>query len=191
MKAPRLVSVLILLLFGVSARAADAAKTEAVHAAGETVLIADLRTQPAGLFQYGSWNGKVAVTKSGLAVVGFKGAQGDGGMGAEIAPVLDLTAMTFVEVALGVVPGNEVPQVTIALNDADGTQFTARINIEQLVPGSPVWLRAKRADFKLNGVEKGSDSQMDWSKVTRWHLQGDWATKQPLQVIFVALRTRK
>lgn len=191
MKAPRLVPVLILLTLGASARAADAAKPEAPHAAEETALIVDLRTPPAGLFQYGSWNGKVAATKSGMAAVGSKGAQGDGGMGAELAPALDLTAVSFVEVALGVVPGNEVPQVTIALNDADGTQFTARINIDQLVPGSPVWLRAKREDFKLNGVEKGSDSLMDWSHVTRWHLQGDWATKKNLSVIFVALRTRK
>lgn len=191
MKVTRLVSVLILLLAGAFLRAADVAKPEVAHAAEETSLIADLRTQPAGLFQYGSWNGKVTATKSGLAAVGSKGAQGDGGMGAGIAPALDLTAMTFVEVALGVVPGNEVPQVTIALNDADGTQFTARVNIEQLVPGQPVWLRVRRSDFKLNGIEKGSDSQMDWSQVTRWHLQGDWATKKNLSVIFVALRWRK
>lgn len=192
MKIPRPVSILILLLLlGASSRAADGAKPEVAHPPEETTLIADLRTSPAGLFQYGSWNGKVAVTKSGLAAVGSKGAQGDGGMGAEIAPALDLTAMTFVEVALGVVPGNEVPQVTIALNDADGTQFTARVNLEQLVPGQPVWLRVRHSDFKLNGVEKGSDSQMDWSKVTRWHLQGDWVTKKNLSVIFVALRWRK
>jgi len=157
----------------------------------ETSLLADLRTAPPGLFQYGSWNGKVTVTKSGLAVVGAKGAQGNGGMGSDLPAARDLSQVVFVEVALGVVPGNEVPQVTIALNDADGTQFTARINLDQLVPGSPVWLRARREDFKLNSGEKGADSMMDWSKVTRWHLQGDWTTQKPFQVIFLALRTRK
>jgi hypothetical protein len=191
MKLPSLASLVLFLMLSAVARADEAAKPAPQSPSDETSLLADLRTAPAGLFQYGSWNGKVTVTKSGLAVVGAKGAQGDGGMGSEISPARDLSQVTFVEVAMGVVPGNEVPQVTIAFNDADGTQFTARINIDQLVPGSPVWLRAKREDFKLNGVEKGADSQMDWSKVTRWHLQGDWQTKKSFQVIFVALRTRK
>lgn len=157
----------------------------------ETVMMVDLRAPLSGLFQYGSWEGKVAALKSGLAVHGAKGAQGKGGMGRDLAPALDLSEVSFVEVALGVVPGNEVPQITIALNDGDGTQFTARINIGQLVPGQPVWLRARREDFKLNGIEPGADSKMDWSKVARWHLQGDWTTAKPFQVIFIALRTRK
>jgi len=159
--------------------------------ADNTVLLADLRTNVPGIFQYGSWEGKLAATKSGLAVLGAKGAQGDGGMGCNIEPALDCSQVSFVEVALGVVPTNEVPQVTIALNDADGTQFTARVPIEQLVPSQPVWLRARREDFKLNGVEPGADSKMDWTKVSRWNLQGDWTTKRPLQVIFIALRVRK
>lgn len=157
----------------------------------ETTLLADLRTDQTGIFQYGTWEGKVAVTKSGLAVLGAKGAQGNGGFGHDIGSPVDFTAVNFVELALGVVPANEVPQVTIALNDADGTQFTARITIDQLVPGQPVWLRAPKSDFKLNSGEKGKDGAMDWSQVTRWHLQGDWTTKKPCAVIFIALRTRK
>lgn len=187
----KILSLVLFALLSVTIRADEAAKPASASPPDETSLIADLRAPVPGLFQYGSWNGKVVPTKSGLAVAGAKGAQGDGGMGSDLTPVRDMSQVAFVEVALGVIPGNEVPQVTIALNDADGTQFTARINIEQLVPGSPVWLRARREDFKLNPVEKGSDSQMDWSHVTRWHLQGDWVTKKHLQVIFVALRTRK
>lgn len=188
MKTPRFALFLSLALLAGAVRADEAAKPAT---ANETTMLVDLRAEPPGLFQYGSWSGKVALTKSGLAVVGTKGAQGDGGMGADLAASVDLSAMSFLEVALGVVPGNEVPQVTLALNDADGTQFTARVGIEQLVPGQPVWLRVRRSDFKLNNIEKGADSRMDWSKVTRWHVQGDWVTKKPLQVIFVALRTRK
>lgn len=184
---PRLFFTLVLLC--VTARAEEAAKTPAPPE--EIAMIVDLRETLPGIFQYASWEGKLAVTKSGLAVLGGKGAQGNGGIGRDIAPALDLEQVAFVEVALGVVPGNEVPQVTIALNDADGTQFTARINIDQLVPGQPVWLRARREDFRLNGGEKGTDSKMDWQNVTRWHLQGDWTTKKSMRVIFIALRTRK
>ncbi len=156
-----------------------------------TMMIADLRAELPGVFQYGTWKDQVTATKSGLAVLGSKGAQGNGGLGREIAPAISLGDMRFAEIALGTVPGNEVPQVTIAFNDADGTQFTARVLVEQLVPGQPVWLRVKREDFKLNPVEKGADSQMDWNQVTRWHLQGDWTTNKPMHVILVALRVRR
>jgi hypothetical protein len=170
-------------------RADDAPKTP--PGLEGTAMIVDLRAELPGIFHYGTWKDHVAPTKSGLAVLGAKGAQGNGGFGREISPATDLSDVEYVEVALGTIPGNEVPQVTIAFNDADGTQFSARVLVEQLVPGQPVWLRAKRTDFKLNSVEKGADSQMNWSQVTRWHLQGDWTTQKPMQVIFVALRVRR
>lgn len=189
MKTPLLGYVVCFSLWAPLAHA-DAAATAATTTPSENVtMIADLRTPPPGIFQYGSWNGKVATTKSGLSVLGSKGAHGDGGFGADLPAALDFSHIAFVEVALGVVPGNEMPQVTVALNDSDGTQYSARLTIEQLVPGQPVWLRVRREDFRLNDVEKGSDSKMDWSKVTRWHLQGDWS-QHPLHVIFVALRYR-
>ena len=180
---------LLILAVTIALRGEDAPKP--VPPPDDTTLIVDLRSNPPGIFHYSTWEGKVAVTKSGLAVLGAKGAQGNGGMGRDISPALDLSQVAFVEVALGTIPGNEVPQVSVALNDADGTQFTARVLVEQLVPGQPVWLRARREDFRLNGVEPGADSAMDWSKVARWHLQGDWTTKKPMQVIFVALRVRR
>jgi hypothetical protein len=156
-----------------------------------TAMVVDLRAELPGLFSYSSWDGRITATKSGIAVLGAKGAQGNGGLGREISPAMNFDDVDFVEVALGTIPGNEVPQVTMAFNDADGTQFTARVLVEQLVPGQPVWLRARREDFRLNGVEPGADSKMDWSQVTRWHLQGDWTTMKPMQVIFVALRVRR
>lgn len=178
------------LLLTATLRAEDAAKP--APPPDDTTMIADLRTDTSAIFQYGTWKGKVAVTKSaGLVVLGAQGAEGSGGFGHDIGSALDFTAVKQVEVALAVVPTNEVPQVTIALNDADGTQFTARITIDQIVPGTPVWLRAHKADFKLNSGEKGKDGVMDWTKVTRWHLQGDWTTKKPCAVAFLALRTRK
>ena len=175
----------LLLLAGL--RAAEPVKP----ASDDTLSIADLRSDTSAIFQYGTWEGKVAVTKSGLVVLGAKGAQGAGGFGHDLGAPLDLTAVTDIELALAVVPGNEVPQVTIALNDADGTQFSAHITIDQLIPGQPVWVRARKADFQLNPGEKGKDSEMNWSKVTRWHLQGDWNTKKPCAVAFIALRARK
>lgn len=165
--------------------------TPATPPAERTFMVADLRADQPGLFSYATWEGKVSPTKSGIAVLGARGALGNGGFGREFSPALDFGAVQFVEVALGTVPGNAVPHVTVALNDADGTQFSARIPVDHLVPGSPVWLRARRADFRLNAVEKGADGQMDWGRITRWHLQGDWTTPQPMAVIFVALRARQ
>jgi hypothetical protein len=189
MKIIKTCSVLLLSLLGVSGFCADETAKPVPPIEG-TFMMVDLRVPVPGLFQYGTWKENVGVSKSGLAVMGVKGAQGRGGMGADLQPAMDLSHAEYVEVALGVVPKNEVPQITIALNDEDGTQFTARVNIDQIVPGQPVWLRARRADFALNGVEPGKDSRMDWSKVSRWHLQGDWQTDKSLDVIFIALRVR-
>jgi hypothetical protein len=175
------------LLLAAGLRAAEPAKP----AANDTINIADLRKDTSAIYQYGTWEGKVAVTKSGLVVLGAKGAQGAGGFGHDLGSELDLTAATDIELALAVVPGNELPQVTIALNDADGTQVSARIAIDQLAPGQPVWVRARKADFTLNAGEKGKDSVMNWSKVAKWHLQGDWNTKKPCAVAFIALQAKK
>jgi hypothetical protein len=192
MKTPplRLIIPFLTLTGTVILRAEEPAKP-AAPPPDDTVLIADFRAGIPGVFQYGTWNGKVTQAKSGLAVMGAKGATGKGGLGREMEAAQDFSTVTFLEVALGVVPSNEVPQVTLAFNDADGTQFTARITIEQLVPGQPVWLRARRENFRLNSVEPGADSKMDWAKVTRWHVQGDWTTEKPFSLILVALRARK
>jgi hypothetical protein len=194
MNAPtvRLTVLLLALTGSISLRAEEPAKAAPPPPPpDDTVLLADFRAPIPAIFQYGTWNGKVGQAKSGLAVQGSKGATGKGGMGHDMEAPQDFSAVTFVEIALGIAPGNEVPQVTLAFNDADGTQFAGRINVDQLVPGSPVWLRVRRENFRLNSVESGSNPSMDWTKVTRWHVQGDWTTEKPLSIIFVALRTRK
>lgn len=179
----------IVLAASISLRAGEDAKS--APPSDGTTLIVDLRTPPAEIFQYGSWQGKIAVTKSGLVMLGSQGAQGDGGIGCDLAPAIDGREVEYVEVGLGTLSGNEVPEITLALNDADGTQFTARVRVDQLVPGQPVWLRARRADFRINRPEPGADAKMDWSKIARWHLQGDWSKGKPLRIIFIALRVRK
>lgn len=189
MKKSAISLVLLLLTDAVFLRADDTPKPP--PGIEGTKMMVDLRAELPGLFSYATWEGKYTVTQSGLAILGSKGAQGNGGLGREISPAMDLSEVAFIEMALGTLPGNEVPDVTIALNDADGTQFSARLPVDQLVPGQPVWLRARRENFRLNGVEPGMDSVMDWSRVVRWHLQGDWTTHRPIQVIFVALRTRR
>ncbi|HWA27403.1 MAG TPA: hypothetical protein VG734_17240 [Lacunisphaera sp.] len=188
---PLRLAVLLCALSGaILIHAEDAAKA-APPPPDDTVLLADFRAPIAGIFQYGTWNGKVGQAKSGLSIMGGKGANGKGGFGHDMDAAQDFSAITYFEIALGTAPANEVPQVTIAFNDADGTQFTARVTVDQLVPGSPVWLRVRRDNFKLNSVESGSDSAMNWAKVTRWHVQGDWTTEKPCSIIFVALRARK
>jgi hypothetical protein len=189
MKHSGIFLVLLLLTNVVFLRAEDAPKP--APGIEGTKMLVDLRAELPGLFSYSTWQGNFTVTPSGHAILGSKGAQGNGGLGRELSPAMDLGAVAFVEVALGTLAGNEVPEITIALNDADGTQFSARVPVDQLVPGQPVWLRARRENFRLNSVEPGKDSVMDWSRVVRWHVQGDWTTRRPIQMIFVALRTRR
>jgi hypothetical protein len=85
-----------------------------------------------------------------------------------------------------------VPEVTIAFDDASETQYTTRVRIEQIVPEQPVWLRVRRADFKLNNWQGNkAGASIDWTKIVRWQLQGDWSKGAPFQVVFIALRRRQ
>ncbi len=154
-------------------------------------LLADLRAAPARGFVNGSWQGRVATTHSGLLVQGHKGADGSGELGQDFEAPRDLGKATFFEVALGVGSQNEVPEFTLAFDDATETQYVARFRIEQLVPDQPVWLRVRRADFKLNNWQGNkAGAVIDWTKIIRWHLQGDWSKAKPFQVVFIALRER-
>ena len=154
------------------------------------VLIADLRGEAIPAYGYSSWKDRLKRTANGVTVVGSLGAQGDGGFCSNaFSPTLDLTGVQFVEVALGVGRTNEVPEVTIALADADGTNVSARIRIGQIAPEQSVWFRIPVASMLPgNGEYAGKVAGMDWSKVSMWHLQGDWTTKKPAQFIFIAIR---
>lgn len=155
-------------------------------------LVADLRKPLPGIFVNGTWTDRVAVTASGLLVLGPKGADGSGELGQDFGAPRDLSAVVFFEVALGAGLENEVSAITIGFDDANNTQFSARIPIDELVPEQPVWLRVRRADFKLNnwqGTKAGA--VIDWTKITRWHLQGDWSKGKPCQIMFIALRYRQ
>jgi hypothetical protein len=159
-------------------------------AAPTAVLVADLRGETTAAYPYGTWTEAVKRSADGVLVVGTKGAQGDGGICGNMTPV-DLSGMAYVEVALAVGQTNEVPEVTVAVGDTDETLASARIRIEQIVPGQPVWFRVPVGAFVLgSGKYAGKVAGMDWSKVAQWHLQGDWATKKPLQVLFIAIRAR-
>lgn len=155
-------------------------------------LFADLRTPLANGFYYGSWQGRVVATKSGLVVQGNRGADGSGEFGQTLDAARDLSKAKFIELALGVGVRNEVPEVTIAFDDASETQYTARVRIDQVMPEQPVWFRVRLADFRLNNWQGNKASAtIDWSRITRWHLQGDWTKAVPLHVIFIALHVRQ
>jgi len=156
------------------------------------VMIADLRGEATPAYGYESWTDRMNRTADGVAIVGSKGAQGDGGFCGSLSTPLDLTGMTYIDVALAVGPANEVPEVTVALDDADGTMASARIRIDQIVPGQPVWFRVPVATLHLgSGKYAGTVGGFDVTRVTQWHLQGDWATKKPLNVLFIAVRARR
>ncbi|HET7536441.1 MAG TPA: hypothetical protein VFJ90_08310 [Candidatus Didemnitutus sp.] len=179
--------------------AASFARAEEAPAAGAAAVptdivkpIADLRTVLAESFSGGSWQGKIVNTANGCAVQGNKGADGKGELGQNLHPRLDLTGVKYVEVALATGPKNEVPAITVAFSDADDVQYTASIRVDQLVPGSPVWLRVHLSDFKLNNWKGDKTGRtINWAKIASWHLQGDWNTTAPCHVMFIALRTRQ
>jgi hypothetical protein len=173
------------LALGVSASAADAP-------AAPTVIVNFTEAVPS-VYGYGTWQNNFAVApNAGFRVQGSKGAQGDGGFCKTIEPALDLSRCTFIELALAVQPGNEVPEYTISLKDADDTSCSARVRVSQIMPGMPVWFRLNVADFVVSSREqdRGKDGKMDWTKVVQWHLQGDWSTKKAVQMLFIALRAR-
>ncbi len=188
---PFLVSLLLIGTFPVSSYAADEKAVPLAPVPESPTLFVDFRTKLPGIFHFGTWQDKLGISPTGIVIEGSKGAQGDGGMGRNIEPALDLSGIAYVEVALGVGAKNEVPEVTIAFNDADGTQVAARLRIDQIVPNQPVWLHVPRESFARVSGQDGKDGKMDWTKVAQWQLQGDWTTKKPLNVVFIALRVRQ
>jgi len=169
--------------------AAPAAQPSAAPA---PALFVDLRGEGTAAYPYESWTDALRRTPDGALILGSKGAQGDGGFCGNLSPSADLSGVAYLEVALAVGLNNEVPEVTIGAGDADETLATARIRIDQIVPGHAVWFRVPVGAFQLgNGKYAGKVVGMDWAKVVQWHLQGDWSTKKPLQVLFIAIRARR
>lgn len=189
----RKIFVAILSLATATTHYAVETKTEtaAAQPVDSSQLIADFRTAIPGIATGGSWQDKLALSSSGFVVQGNKGADGRGEMSRNLEPALDLSKDQYIEVAMGIGAKNEVPVVTVAFTDATGVQYTARITIDQIMPLQPVWFRLKRADFKLNNWQGNQTGKtIDWAHITRWHLQGDWATAAPFHAMFIALRTR-
>lgn len=157
-----------------------------------TRMIADFRNNLPGVASSGSWQGKLGLSASGFVIQGSKGADGKGEISGKITPTVDLSKETYVEVALGVGATNEVPEITVGFTDAEGVQYTTRIRIDQVLPQLPVWFRVKLTDFKLNNWQGNMTGKtIDWTRIERWHLQGDWTTTAPFHVMFIALRARQ
>ena len=184
---PRAVVVLAAVFAcGAPAFAADAA-------APAPIMIANLTTAVPNVYGYESWQDRFALAPgAGFHVMGAKGAQGDGGFCHKLDEPLDLSKCAYIEVALALQANNEVPEYTVALEDADGTLVWARVRVDQLMPGQPVWMRLPVGGFAVSTdpKQRGADGKMDWSKVVQWHLQGDWTTKKRAEVVFIALRGR-
>jgi len=180
----------------VVSRAGGAAETKPEAAIAPppeaTRLLADFRTKIPNIGASGTWQGRIGLSDNGFVVQGGLGADGKGDMGQSLDPALDLSKEKYIEVALGVGAKNEVPEVTIAFDDAEGTQFTARIRINQVLPQQAVWFRVRLTDFKLNDWQGNkAGRKIDWTRIKQWHLQGDWSTAAPFHVMFIALRTRQ
>jgi hypothetical protein len=190
----KLLLLLVMSLVIVSSHHALETKTGTANSqpsADGTRMIADFRTSLAGVDSSGTWQGKLALSSNGFVIQGSKGADGKGDISQKITPSLDLSKETFIEIALGVGAKNEVPEVTLAFTDVGGVQYTARIRINQVLPQLPVWFRVKLTDFKLNNWQGNMTGKtIDWTRIERWHLQGDWATAAPFHVMFIALRSR-
>ncbi len=187
-------SLLVAAALFATAASSIAAEPEAapVPAAPTMVMLADLRGTTATVYGYGSWKDHLNPSANGMVVQGAKGAQGDGGLCGNLTPNYDLSGATWVEVALGVGQTNEGGTVVVGLSDADGTLVTARIRVDQIVPQQPVWFRVPLTEFHtVGGEQAGKDPGMDWTKIGQWHVQGDWSTKKPYQVVVIAVRARR
>ncbi len=157
-----------------------------------TAMVVDLRGESVTVYGYGSWKDRINPTATGLAILGSKGAQGDGGVCGNLAPVYNLGGAAWIEVALGLGQTNEATTVVIGLNDVDGTLVTARVRVDQIVPGQPVWFRVPLSDFHPAGGEyAGRVPGMDFTTITQWHVQGEWGVKKPHQFVVIALRARR
>lgn len=181
----------VLAAFALLLARAAAADPAAPAPAETTKLIADLRAALPNAFIAGTWKDNVVITASGSVVNGQKGADGKGELGQNLDPLLDLSAVKSIEVALATGPDNQVPTVTVAFNDNDDIQYTAGLHVEQLVPGQAVWLRLRLSDFKLNDWKGDKHGRtINWKKIRQWHLQGDWHTEAPCHVMLIAVRLR-
>lgn len=179
--------------FGTASLVASAFAGEpaARPSAAEPLMIVNFSETVPGVYGYGTWQNNFAVApKAGFRVQGSKGAQGSGGFCKTLEPAIDLSAFRFIEVALAVQDGNEVPEYNVCFHDADGTQCATRVRVAQLMPGQPVWLRLNLRDFTTSTRDPGKDGKMDWAKVDQWHLQGDWSQNRTAQILFIALRAR-
>ncbi len=190
----------ISLFFLIALLAAPAARAEnpmtsapaPQQTAPSGVMLADLRGEATPAYAYGSWLDRINRSAEGAVVVGSKGAQGDGGFCGNIASPADLSGMNWVDVALAVGHNNETPEATLGLSDADGTLATARIRIDQIVPGQPVWFRVPLAGLHAATGEYGGKVRgFDATKVAQWHVQGDWATKRPMHIVVIAVRAQR
>jgi hypothetical protein len=187
MTLPRYLLLLVLTPALLPAAAPSQASTPAE---APTRMLADFREQIPNAFNYGTWEGKAALTPAGTLVQGGKGATGKGELGASLDQSLDLSTATYIELGLAVGVANQVPVVTVAFDDENDVQYSAQIRIDQVLPQQPVWFRVKRSDFKLNDWQKKGAKSIDWKNIRKWHLQGDWATEAPFHVVFIAMRTR-
>lgn len=182
-----LVSSLALSLCALgTALAADAPKpavAESPAKLGESRIVCDFRN--AQSFTYGSWKDLVGPTKDGILIQ--KAPDGKGGCCGDVA--MNLEDAQWLELGLATLPLNELPSLQLILEDTDGTNVSVRYNISQLVPGSPVWLRVKLAEARV--TKPGANGSLDLAKVNKWHVQGDWATEKPVQLIVIALRARR
>lgn len=189
----RFAPVALLLAALLSPHPMRAEPTPATPTPAQPILIVNFTEQVPDVYGYGTWQNNFAVSpKNGFRVQGGRGAQGDGGMCQKIDPSLNLSSCAYIEIALAVQGGNEVPAYNVALADADGTVAAARVQVAQIMPGQPVWFRLKLTDFVVSTRpdDHGKDGKLDWSAIAQWHLQGDWVTKKPVQMLFIAIRGR-
>lgn len=188
-----LLSSLALFAAPLAVFAQEGAAPAAAPQAPAGIMLVDLRGETVPAYPYESWGDRLGRTPNGVQVLGAKGALGNGGFCGTLPAETDLSGMTYVDVALAVGQTNEVPEVTVVLADADGTMASGRIGITQIVPGQSVWFRVPLASLQPSTDPKyaGKVPGLDLAKITQWHLQGDWATKKPCQILFIAIRAHR
>lgn len=156
---------------------------EGPSAAQPVSILVDFRSSGSS-FAYGSFQGKAGGTKDGILVA--KAPDGKGGCGADCD--LKLGEATWLELGIATLPANEAPAMQIMLEDADGTSVSYRYSIEQLVPGTPAWLRVPLNQGSV--FKPGQDGVLSKESIVKWHIQGDYASAKTVQIMVIALRAR-
>lgn len=161
----------------------------ALHAQAEEVLLSDFTAVPPAV--YGTWldaeTGETRLrigTSGGLEV--FTPSTGKGGA-CEKDLKLSFAAGAVLKLTAVVQPDNRANKINILLEDSDGVQAGWSLSLSDLQPGEKGVLVSAPLGSPNFVTAKGSDSEVDLTRIVSWHVQGDFSSDDPIHLVFERL----